>query len=470
MEPLQAYTSTKDFNASAWVLDYTEQISEDYKSAGLTCSDYTINTDRLYIEQLHLHPVRISLTFTQEWNVDHSNSEGPALLHYIRVVPSIANASLIFTSFVVSHAFESPSILKDIIRTHYVSQVTQHFFSLIGSLAILTGPADFLGNIGTGVRDFFYEPINGLVHGPAQFFEGLETGSLSLVRGVFVGVVRGALNVTAVVNSNLVHLTDDSFIEERNAYQQTITDLSRSAKPATLADILSLAGASVAHGVKSGATGLYEEPFENFNRQGAAGFVKGVGHALVSAIVKPIVAIGDGAILLMQHVTDATSLDPKTAIPRRLRRALPRKLNTKRNSVMLIPYDEKSAIAQKIVAGNDKHDDAYINHLYTERYLLIASERYLWIIERRTNEPECLRWEEMSHFHMFEGKFMHIVTFTNKGLKPKIFELESSKLLQGFNELLSIQNNKMVSSITLVFFVNVLFIGWFFITLLTLPL
>ena len=52
---------------------------------------------------------------------------------------------------------------------------------------------------GTGVRDFFYEPINGLVHGPAEFFEGLENGSLSLVRGVFVGVVRGAANVTGVL-------------------------------------------------------------------------------------------------------------------------------------------------------------------------------------------------------------------------------------------------------------------------------
>ena len=44
-----------------------------------------------------------------------------------------------------------------------------------------------------------------LVHGPAEFFEGLENGSLSLVRGVFVGVVgvvrvvRGAANVTGVL-------------------------------------------------------------------------------------------------------------------------------------------------------------------------------------------------------------------------------------------------------------------------------
>ena len=119
--------------------------------------------------------------------------------------------------------------------------------------------------------------------------------------------------------------------------------------------------------------------------------------------MKPIVGIGDGAILMLQHVTDATDEEEaKVPVPKRLRRALLRKLSTRRNSVLLIPYDEKSAVVQKIVAGSDNLDDAYMSHIYTERYLLVASEQYLWIIERRTNEPEHLRWEEISHFcHYF---------------------------------------------------------------------
>ncbi len=433
--------------------EYTQQLRDDYDDAGLSSSDYRINHDRLYIEELHIHPTRITLTFAQEWNTSHSTPEGPAFLQYIQMIPSITDASLILTSFVVSRSFESPSVLKDIIRTHYVSQVTQHFFSLIGSLAILTGPADFLANIGTGVRDFFYEPINGLVHGPAEFFEGLENGSLSLVRGVFVGVVRGAANVTGVLNSNLVNLTDDSFIEERNAYHRNILDLNNSSKVSTMSDILALAGASIAHGVKSGAKGLVEEPMENFNRQGAAGFVKGMGQALVKAVVKPIVGIGDGAILMLQHVTDATDEeDTKIPAPKRLRRALLRKTSSKRNSVLLIPYDEKSAIVQRIIAGNENLDDAYLSHIYTDRYLLVASEQFLWIIERRTNIRELFRWEEISHFRSIEDRFMHIITFSKKGLRPKILEIESKEIREDFSELLSIQDMKMVSTFN---FINI---------------
>ncbi len=138
---------------------------------------------RFYIEQLHLHPIRISLTFTQDWETkDISDSKKSMFLFYMRTIPSLANAQLTFTSFVVSHTFETFDTLLRIISAHYISQLTQHFFSVIGSLAIFHGPADFLANVGTGVRDFFYEPINGLVHGPEKFVEGIEIGSLSLAR------------------------------------------------------------------------------------------------------------------------------------------------------------------------------------------------------------------------------------------------------------------------------------------------
>lgn len=150
-----------------------------------------------------------------------------------------------------------------VVITHYSSQLTKQILGILGSLAILGAPADFITNVGTGVRDFFYEPIQGAVHGPRQFIEGLEAGTQSLARGVFVGVVRGAANVTEVVNANLAVLTaDDDFIDERRAFQRTLTDaMSRgAANTRSFGDSLYLAGASVARGVKSGAVGMVEQP------------------------------------------------------------------------------------------------------------------------------------------------------------------------------------------------------------------
>lgn len=406
---------------------------------------HTANSGRFYFEQLHLHPVRIALTFTQEWMEQNEGNESLMVFQFIRGMASIAGAPLTFTSFVVSHVFESPQALLRVIATHYSSQLTKQIFAIVGSLAILGAPADFISNVGTGVRDFFYEPIQGAVHGPRQFIEGLEAGTQALARGVFVGVVRGAANVTEVVNSNLAGLTaDDDFLDERKAHQRMITDaMSRGVTSRTFTNSLYLAGASVARGVRSGALGIVEQPTRYASKHGSVGFVKGVGKAVVGAVVKPVVGVGDAAALLMNHVSDATSnkqIVPK--IPKRLRRALPSRMAHKPNCVILKPYDDRAAKAQKIVTGGESVDDVYMGHVSTLSHLLIVSDQCLWAIDRRSREPWCVSWEEISHFGSVKGG-MTIVVFSQSGLRSYLFQFEDESECMELEDLLKMQMGKM---------------------------
>jgi len=296
------------------------------------------------------------------------------------------------------------------------------------------------------VRDFFYEPINGLVHGPEQFIEGLEVGTQSLARGVFVGVVRGAANVTEVVNHNLAGLTaDEVFIGERNAHQRMLTDaMSRGTANRTIGDSLYLAGASVARGVKSGAMGIVEQPTIYASKHGPIGLLKGVGKALVGAIVKPVVGVGDAAVLVMNHVSEATSDKVVLLkIPKRLRRALPRKSSDIPHGVQLVAYDERAAKAQKIVTGGESLDDVYIGHVNTSTHLIISSELCLWVIEKESREPWCLNWDEVSHFRMLEGGMMQITIFSQTGLRSHIFHVDSPIEVAQLYQLLAMQRDKM---------------------------
>jgi Vacuolar-sorting-associated 13 protein C-terminal len=352
----------------------------------------------------------------------------------------------VFTSFVVGHVFESPQALLRVVSTHYSSQLTKQVFGILGSLAILGAPADFISNVGTGVRDFFYEPIQGAVHGPRQFIEGLEAGTQSLARGVFVGVVRGAANVTDAVNSNLAGLTaDDDFIDERKAHKRLLTDaMSRGATTRTFGDSLQLACASVARGLKSGAVGIIEQPSVYASKHGPVGFLKGIGKAMVGAVVKPVVGIGDGAVLVMNHMSDATSkkeVIPK--IPKRLRRALPSRSSGKRNNVSLEPYDERAAKAQKVVTGGESMEDVYLGHINIPSHLIIASEQCLWAIDRRSRDPWCVSWDEISHFNVTDGG-VRVIIFSQTGLKTYIFDVENQRLANKFQNLLSMQLRKMV--------------------------
>jgi hypothetical protein len=227
---------------------------------GIEMTVHTANSGRIYLEQLHLHPVRIALIFTQEGLDLEQGIESLMVFQFIRGMTSIADAPLMFTSFMVGHVFESPQTLFRVIATHYSSQLTKQIFAILGSLAILGAPTDFISNVGTGVRDFFYEPIHGAVHGPRQFIEGLEAGTQSLARGVFVGVVRGAANVTEVVNTNLAGLTADvDFIDERKAHQRILTDaMSRGTARRTVNNSMLLAEALIELAVSvSVAPGLF---------------------------------------------------------------------------------------------------------------------------------------------------------------------------------------------------------------------
>jgi hypothetical protein len=45
---------------------------------------HTANSGRIYVEQLHLHPVRLELTFTQEWMDVNSDADTMMVFQFIR--------------------------------------------------------------------------------------------------------------------------------------------------------------------------------------------------------------------------------------------------------------------------------------------------------------------------------------------------------------------------------------------------
>ena len=404
------------------------------------------NSGRIYLQHLLLHPVRLSLTFTQEsieWN---SVTEGLMVFQLIRAMASISDAPLTFTSFVVDHAFESPNALLPIIHTHYTSQFSKQIFNILGSLNILRTGGDFLGNIGNGVKDFFYEPINGMMHSPAHFIEGLEMGTQSLARNLVLGISQGAANVTDVVNSNLTSLTDREFIEERKAHRRMLAEaINRSSGNRSIHDSVVRAGSSISMALRSGAKGIIDQPSKYASEHGTVGFIQGIGQGLIGAIVKPVIGIGDAAVLVMQHVSDVTSEKmPLIRNPRRLRRALPLYTVGHQHVAHIVPYDDSAAMAQKIVSSDGSITDIYLGHLNLPNQVVIASEQCLWIINKDTKRPWCLAWEEISHFAMQENGGVELMYFSSKGLKSFSLQAEGSMELADLYQLLSIQLGKMV--------------------------
>ena len=152
--------------------------------------------------------------------------------------------------------------------------------------------------------------------------------------------------------------------------------------------------------------------------------------------------MGDAAVVVMNHVSEATS-DKLLSIAKsnkRLRRALPRVSADSGNNVKLVPYDESAAEVQQIVTEGETEDDGYIGHVKIPSHLIIASNQYLWIISGNPDKPRRIRWAEVCNFGIYGNHSMKIDVFSGQGPRSFTFEMSSSEM----DVLLGLMSIKMV--------------------------
>lgn len=103
-----------EMNLSTWVASLTRRMDEHYVKPGQRkirdpeLFDQLANTGRLYVEQLHLHPVRLGLTFTQEWMDLSTSSDTFLLFQFIRGMVCFMCGSRKNTNVLLRHRSQTP--------------------------------------------------------------------------------------------------------------------------------------------------------------------------------------------------------------------------------------------------------------------------------------------------------------------------------------------------------------------------
>ena len=100
----------------------------------------------------------------------------------------IENAPLRLHGVTLRHAYESFNTIAETITAQYSFDALRQAYVILGSSELLGNPISLFKHLGTGVRDFFYEPAVGLIQSPSIFLRGIQRGTLSLVQNTFVGV------------------------------------------------------------------------------------------------------------------------------------------------------------------------------------------------------------------------------------------------------------------------------------------
>ncbi|KAH9104923.1 hypothetical protein AeMF1_019123 [Aphanomyces euteiches] len=342
---------------------------------------------RVYFETLQLHPLKLCVTFAQSTlpsQAEEVMAVVPGMFRILQThLANIDNAPLHLNALHIFHCFTSISLLVSSIRQHYTTQSLRQIYSLIGSAEILGNPLGLVSNLGSGVKDFFYEPAAGMVRG--QFVKGLTRGTESLVKNSVYGTFNAASKLTGSISTGLANLSMDK------TYIQSRTNRPKKDGPTNVGAGLLLGTKQLGQGILAGVSGIITQPAMGAYHNGLTGFVEGVGKGIIGAAVKPTAGILDLAAQTTAGITySAASFDKK---PKLTRLRLPRMMATADKRLTIYVPDEASVAAwlTKLPASTLAANEQYERHvLLPNSRALIATSRQLMVLDNTSAKPRVL--------------------------------------------------------------------------------
>mmetsp|Transcript_2664 Transcript_2664/g.3681 ORF Transcript_2664/g.3681 Transcript_2664/m.3681 type:complete len:152 (+) Transcript_2664:2677-3132(+) len=145
--------------------------------------------------------------------------ENEKALEEIAFVKKVANIGLSIISLdktpIYLNAFEICNVYGDMaditsqFKDYYKTQLKSNTLRLFGGANLFGNPVGFIGTVGSGFKDFYYEPAKGFHKSYRDGGYGLAKGTGSLLRNTVGGTIGSLGKVSSSIGSALLYLTGD---------------------------------------------------------------------------------------------------------------------------------------------------------------------------------------------------------------------------------------------------------------------
>jgi len=336
------------------------------------------DTAALHVRQglfklFEINPLKINLTFMLSGEDLYADSP-LRLIEYLfgATMASIDNAPIRLNALVLEDAFLRQDQLGQRLVQHYRRQAIQDVYAILGSADFLGNPVGLFNQVGTGVKDFFYEPAQGLVKSPQDFGIGLAKGSLSLAKHTTFGLFNTVSKITATTGKGLATLTlDDEYVRQR---QQTAIK----EKPSHVGEGLLYGAKGLGQGIFDGVTGLVTQPVKGAQKEGLLGFAKGVGKGLIGVGVKPVVGVTDLVTKTTEGIRNTTTLLDKN----KSRRRPPRFMEANKAIGSYSEKTSKGVYLLKTMEDGKHKDDSYVFHEEINDRTVLLSDNAVYSVDK----------------------------------------------------------------------------------------
>jgi hypothetical protein len=199
------------------------------------------------------------------------------LARYAAAMIDVTEASIGFSSIIVVNSFQTLGSLLEVIGQQYTSQGILQFYKLLGSSDLLGNPLGLIDKLGTGVFEFFSQPVKGMMKSPQDFAQGVGKGVKSLVSGVVTGSVGSVSKVTGSLYTLMRTVGGNTETADMKA-DNVVIGLYKG-----------VTGSVVE--LTEGVAGVFVKPWKGAQADGMSGFIRGVGTGVFGAAMSPLTAV-----------------------------------------------------------------------------------------------------------------------------------------------------------------------------------
>lgn len=345
----------------------------------------------VYFELLHLQPMQIDLSFvrTERINAEDTMTSSNPLMFAVNVltmsIGNVNDAPVRYNALMLENARVSTDALINNIKNHYVQESLRQVHLVIGSADFLGNPVGLFTNISSGVADIFYEPYQGLVKSdrPEELGIGIAKGASSFVKKSVFGFSDSMAKFTGSMSKGLSAATLDKEFQDQRRMSR-----SRNRPKHALYGITS-GGNAFATSLASGIGGLARHPIQGAEKEGALGFVKGVGKGLMGLPTKAAIGAFDLASNMAEGVRNTTTVFDQEGLDRvRLSRFIGQ-------DGVVRPYSQREALGQfwlKTLDNGKYFNEDYLAHLELEGKDMLVMLTYNGIMLVRTKKLQT-EWD-----------------------------------------------------------------------------
>lgn len=338
----------------------------------------------VYFELLHLQPMQLDLSFvrTERINAEDTLTNNPMMFFVNIMTMSIGNvndAPVRLNALMLENARISIPALLYNIQSHYTQEFLRQIHIILGSADFLGNPVGLFNNISSGVADVFYEPYQGLVmtDRPQELGIGIAKGASSFVKKSVFGFSDSMAKFTGSVSKGLAAATMDKEFQDQRRMSR-----SRNRPKHALYGVTS-GGNAFASSMASGIGGLARMPLQGAEKEGAAGFVKGVGKGFLGLATKPAIGMFDLASNVAEGVRNTTTVFDAEGLDRvRLSRFIGM-------DGIVRPYAQREALGQfwlKTMDDGKYFNEDYIAHLQLpgkDMVVMLTYDRIMLVREKK---------------------------------------------------------------------------------------